>query len=84
MSDSLFMPLAQRMAGRRELTGWEAVWMPLGEGEAERLTAGRGEGWKPVEVPRQLPITCDETFAPIAGVASRTDTSTRPGSPVGG
>ena len=48
------MPLAQRMAGRRELTGWEAVWMPLGEGEAERLTAGRGEGWKPVEVPRQL------------------------------
>ncbi|TME67948.1 MAG: hypothetical protein E6I50_08410 [Chloroflexi bacterium] len=54
MSDSLFMPLAQRMAGRRELTGWEAVWMPLGEGEAERLTAGRGEGWKPVEVPRQL------------------------------
>ncbi|HET7419697.1 MAG TPA: glycoside hydrolase family 2 TIM barrel-domain containing protein [Candidatus Dormibacteraeota bacterium] len=54
MSDSLFMPLAQRMAGRRELTGWEAVWMPLGEGEAERLTAGMGSGWKPVEVPRQL------------------------------
>jgi beta-mannosidase len=54
MSDSLFMPLAQRMAGRRELTGWEAVWMPLGEGEAERLTVGRGAGWKPVEVPRQL------------------------------
>jgi beta-mannosidase len=54
MSDSLFMPLAQRMAGRRELTGWEAVWMPLGEGEAERLTIGRGSGWKPIEVPRQL------------------------------
>jgi beta-mannosidase len=54
MSDSLFMPLAQRMAGRRELTAWEAVWMPLGEGEAERLTIGRGSGWKPVEVPRQL------------------------------
>lgn len=54
MSDSLFMPLAQRMAGRRELTGWEAVWMPLGEGEAERLTIGRGTGWKPIEVPRQL------------------------------
>jgi beta-mannosidase len=28
--------------------------MPLGEGEAERLTIGRGAGWKPVEVPRQL------------------------------
>jgi len=54
VSDSLFMPLAQRIAGRRELTGWEAVWMPLGEGEAERLTIGRGTGWKPIEVPRQL------------------------------
>jgi beta-mannosidase len=28
--------------------------MPLGEGEAERLTIGRGAGWKPIEVPRQL------------------------------
>jgi len=28
--------------------------MPLGEGEAERLTLGRGSGWKPIEVPRQL------------------------------
>jgi beta-mannosidase len=28
--------------------------MPLGEGEAERLTVGRGVGWKPIEVPRQL------------------------------
>jgi beta-mannosidase len=54
MSDCLFLPMAQRAAGRRELTGWEAIWMPLGEGEAERLTAGRGEGWKPIEVPRQL------------------------------
>src|SRR5438552_17697417 len=48
------MPLTQRASGRRELTGWEAVWMPLGEGEAERLTIGRGVGWKPIEVPRQL------------------------------
>ncbi|HEX2680561.1 MAG TPA: glycoside hydrolase family 2 TIM barrel-domain containing protein, partial [Candidatus Dormibacteraeota bacterium] len=54
MSDSIFMPLAQRAASRRELSGWEAVWTPLGEGEAERLTIGRGNGWKPVEVPRQL------------------------------
>jgi len=54
LSDSLFMPLAQRAAGRRELTGWEAVWMALGEGEAERLTIGIGSGWKPIEVPRQL------------------------------
>ena len=51
------MPLAQRAAGRRELTGWEAVWMPLGEGEAERLTVGRGRGWHAVEVPRQLAAT---------------------------
>ncbi len=54
MSDSLFMPLAQRATGRRELSGWEALWMSLGEGEAERLPMGRGTGWKPVEVPRQL------------------------------
>lgn len=54
MSDSLFMPLAQRAPGRRELTGWEAIWMPLGEGEAEGIPAGRGHGWKPIEVPRQL------------------------------
>src|SRR6267378_4475746 len=57
VSDSLFMPLTQRASGRRELTGWEAVWMPLGEGEAERLTIGRGVGWKPIEVPRQLAAT---------------------------
>jgi beta-mannosidase len=54
VSDCLFLPLAQRAAGIRELTAWEAVWMPLGEGEAERLTIGRGGGWKPIEVPRQL------------------------------
>lgn len=54
MNDCLFLPMAQRAAGRRELSGWEALWMPLGEGEAERLTAGRGDGWKPIEVPRQL------------------------------
>jgi len=54
MSDCLFLPMAQRSAGTRELSSWEAVWMPLGEGEAERLTVGSGVGWKPVEVPRQL------------------------------
>src|SRR5579864_1067520 len=54
MSEYLFMPLAQLAGGKRELGGWEAIWMPLGEGEAERLTIGHGAGWKPVEVPRQL------------------------------
>jgi beta-mannosidase len=54
LSDCLFLPLTQRAGEARELSGWEAVWMPLGEGEAERLTIGRGAGWKPVEVPRQL------------------------------
>ena len=47
------MPLAQRVHSR-ELTGWDAVWMPLGEGEAEGLSNGRGTGWKPIGVPRQL------------------------------
>jgi beta-mannosidase len=54
MSDCLFLPMPQRSAGTRELSAWEAVWMPLGEGEAEGLTVGRTLGWKPVEVPRQL------------------------------
>ncbi|MGH7763391.1 MAG: glycoside hydrolase family 2 protein, partial [Candidatus Dormibacteraceae bacterium] len=54
MSDCIFLPVAQGAVRRRELTGWEAVWTPLGEGEAERLTLGRGSGWKPIEVPRQL------------------------------
>jgi beta-mannosidase len=54
MSDCLFLPLPQRAAGIRELGGWEAIWAPLGEGEAERLTIGKGAGWKPIEVPRQL------------------------------
>ena len=31
--------------------------MSLGEGEAERLPFGRGTGWKPVGVPRQLAAT---------------------------
>jgi beta-mannosidase len=46
--------MPQRSAGTRELSAWEAVWMPLGEGEAEGLTVGRSSGWKPIEVPRQL------------------------------
>jgi len=54
LSDCLFLPLSQRPGGIRELSGWEAVWMSLGEGEAERLTIGRGVDWKPIEVPRQL------------------------------
>jgi beta-mannosidase len=54
VSDCLFLPLPQRAAGIRELTGWEALWTSLGEGEAEGLTGGKGVGWKPIEVPRQL------------------------------
>jgi len=54
LSDCLFLPLPQRAGGIRELSGWEAVWTSLGEGEAEQLTIGKGAGWKPVEVPRQL------------------------------
>jgi beta-mannosidase len=54
MSDCLFLPMPQRSAGIRELSAWEAVWMSLGEGEAEGLPLGRGSGWKPIEVPRQM------------------------------
>jgi beta-mannosidase len=54
LSDCLFLSRPQRSGGIRELSGWEALWMPLGEGEAEGLTTGRGGGWKPIEVPRQL------------------------------
>ncbi len=54
MSDCLLLPLEQLSGGHRELSGWEAMWMSLGEGEAERLPLGRGTGWKPVGVPRQL------------------------------
>ncbi len=54
MNDCLSLPLRQGSSGIRPLTDWEALWMPLGEGEAERLPAGRGQGWEPVEVPRQL------------------------------
>jgi len=54
VSDCLFLPLPQRAAGVRELSGWEALWTSLGEGEAEHLTMGKGVGWKPIEVPRQL------------------------------
>jgi len=54
LSDCLLLPLEQLSGGHRELSGWEALWMSLGEGEAERLPLGRGTGWKPVGVPRQL------------------------------
>src|SRR5712692_5574937 len=54
VNDCLSLPLRQGSSGIRPLTDWEALWMPLGEGEAERLPAGRGQGWEPVEVPRQL------------------------------
>ncbi|MGH7883167.1 MAG: glycoside hydrolase family 2 protein, partial [Candidatus Dormibacteraceae bacterium] len=33
--------------------GWEALWLPLGEGEGEGLPHGRGEGWEPIAVPAQ-------------------------------
>lgn len=54
MSDCLFLPLPQGPGGVRQLSGWDALWMSLGEGEAERLPSGRGGGWKAIEVPRQL------------------------------
>ncbi len=54
MNDSLFLPLRQGAGGSRPLGGWECAWMPLGEGEAEGLPQGRGQGFRHVEVPAQL------------------------------
>ncbi|HEX6487907.1 MAG TPA: hypothetical protein VF137_03395 [Candidatus Dormibacteraeota bacterium] len=54
MNDCLKLPHRQGGGQSRALGGWEALWTSLGEGEAERLPAGRGKGWAPVEVPQQL------------------------------
>lgn len=54
MNDCLKLPLRQGGGEARALGGWEALWTSLGEGEAERLPAGRGRGWEPVQVPSQL------------------------------
>jgi beta-mannosidase len=54
VSDCLNLPLRQGSGGSRTLAGWEKLWLPLGEGEAERLPAGAGSGWEPAEVPGQL------------------------------
>lgn len=54
MNDCLKLPLRQGGGEGRALGGWEALWTSLGEGEAERLPAGRGNGWSPVQVPQQL------------------------------
>ncbi|HEX4213237.1 MAG TPA: hypothetical protein VIA06_07935 [Candidatus Dormibacteraeota bacterium] len=51
--DCLSLPLSQGSAGGRPLSSWEAMWVPLGEGEAEGLSQGRGEGWEPISVPAQ-------------------------------
>lgn len=54
MNDCLKLPLRQGGGESRPLGGWEALWTSLGEGEAERLPAGRGRGWEPAQVPSQL------------------------------
>ena len=53
MNDCLSLPLRQGSGGIRRLEGFESLWLPLGEGEAEGLPAGRGRGWEPAEVPGQ-------------------------------
>jgi len=77
VSDCLLLPLEQRSGGKRELSGWEAVWKSLGEGEAERLPFGRGVGWKPVGVPRQLAATTGEQSVWYRTVFPRPDHSGR-------
>ena len=54
MNDCLFLPLRQGAAGTRPLSNWQSCWLPLGEGEAEGLPAGKGKAWTAVEVPSQL------------------------------
>ncbi len=61
MNDSLFLPARQGAGGVRALAGWECCWMALGEGEAEGLPMGRGEGWEHVEVPAQLAATAERS-----------------------
>ncbi len=54
MNDCISLPAPQGTGGLRRLGGWEATWLPLGEGEAERLfEEDRGRNWRPVEVPAQ-------------------------------
>jgi beta-mannosidase len=53
VNDCLLLPFRQGAGGVRALGHWEGLWMPLGEGEAEGLAAGRGEGWEPIAVPEQ-------------------------------
>jgi len=77
LSDCLLLPLEQRSGGKRELSGWEAVWKSLGEGEAERLPFGRGTGWKPVGVPRQLAATRGESSVWYRTVFPKPDHSGR-------
>ena len=61
MNDCLKLPLRQGGGESRPLGGWEALWTSLGEGEAERLPAGRGRGWEPVQVPQQLAAVEDRS-----------------------
>ena len=42
MNDCLSLPIRQGAGGIRALGQWECLWLPLGEGEAEGLPAGRG------------------------------------------
>ena len=53
MNDCLSLPLRQGGGGTRTLGGWEAVWVPLGEGESDGLPGGAGVDWQPVQVPEQ-------------------------------
>lgn len=53
MNDCLSLPLRQGSGGIRALGQWECAWLSLGDGEAERLPAGRGRRWEPVPVPHQ-------------------------------
>jgi beta-mannosidase len=53
VNDCLSLPLRMGAGGSRALTGWEAVWQSLGEGEAEGLHRGRGDSWEAIQVPAQ-------------------------------
>ena len=53
VNDCLSLPFRQSFGGVRALGHWEGLWTSLGEGEAEGLHAGRGEGWEPIAVPEQ-------------------------------
>ncbi|MBO0704596.1 MAG: hypothetical protein J2P39_04695 [Candidatus Dormibacteraeota bacterium] len=77
MNDCLQLPPRPGGGGTRRLVNWEATWLPLGEGEAEGLAKGGGEGWSPITVPEQQWAEEDRTAIWYRTVFPRPDVDGR-------